>query len=195
MSEAAVPSLHVAWVCTANVCRSVYAETELTRKADLAHLDGVHCASAGVRARPGQAMDPVVRTRLTALGNSLEHAAGSQALTSGLLTTSDITLVMTREHARFAEDLVPSARRRIVLARDLLDLLRTDDYQVRGGASPRRVKRRWEALALQASRGQGHDVADPYRRSEADYEVMFATIDELTERMVALESRARRQPA
>lgn len=173
-------------VCTGNICRSPLAEVLL--RARLEPL-GVRVHSAGTHAMVGhgmteQAQDIAVRS------GAAESAAGEHAaryLVEPMLTESDLVLTMAREHRSHAVQMMPSRLRQTFTAREFARLAATlTDDEVRtvadaAGSDPRarlaaalRVLGDQRGLTLAAA--EDDDVIDPYRRSQATYELSAAQL-------------------
>ncbi|CAB3791766.1 Low molecular weight protein-tyrosine-phosphatase Ptp [Paraburkholderia caffeinitolerans] len=104
-------------VCHANVCRSPAAEQlfrarfrEQIREHSGKHAGAFH--SAGLRARNGDDMDPVMQRLLTERGVEVgEHR--SRRLTSRLVRRADLVLVTERHQVSAVERIEPSARGKV----------------------------------------------------------------------------------
>ena len=97
-------------VCTANVCRSVFASTLLA--AAWSHVP-VEVRSAGVAVHPRLATCPLVGARLAAHGFG-EPRSSSQPVSVDLLAESALVLTMTPKHRAELALLLPEARSRIL---------------------------------------------------------------------------------
>jgi len=115
-------SLHVATICTGNICRSPMAEVAIKHLiADDALLkDVVVVTSAGTaRWHVGSAMDPRARAALDRAGLRLPGSVAAYA-DDAYLERQDLVLVMTREHLHEVKGrLKPTAE--VVLWRNLLE--------------------------------------------------------------------------
>jgi protein-tyrosine phosphatase len=103
--------LHVAVICTGNICRSPMAEVVLNQLVmdDPSLASRVLVSSAGTaRWHVGSPMDPRARAALDRAGF---RGPGTQ----------DLIVVMTREHFSDVRDRLSSGRTKIVLLRDVLD--------------------------------------------------------------------------
>lgn len=141
----------VLFVCTANICRSAYAEAV----ADGMHLAGLEFSSAGTHALTGQKMDPPIAAQLGASSATDSHRA--QQLTHELVSESDIVLTMSSEHRRYILDDWPQLANKVFMigqvAREMAQL-------------PEAVTLHNLTLHLWKHRtaAASDDVADPYRR-------------------------------
>lgn len=100
-------------VCHANVCRSPAAE-QLFRARVREHADSRAGAfhSAGLRAREGVDMDPVMQRLLAERGVAVgEHR--SRRLTSRLVRQADLVLVTERHQVSEVERIEPTARGKV----------------------------------------------------------------------------------
>lgn len=143
----------ILFVCTANICRSAYADVV----AQTVGSKGFAFASAGTHALVGQAIDPPMADQVAAPGETGDHRA--QQLSHELVEKADLILAMGAEHRRYILDEWPSAARKTFIighaAREIssmpegstLDDVTTHLWHHRG-TSPR------------------DEVDDPYRRGQ-----------------------------
>ncbi|WP_233870011.1 low molecular weight protein-tyrosine-phosphatase [Paraburkholderia adhaesiva] len=100
-------------VCHANVCRSPTAEQLFRarlRECAPARKSAFH--SAGLRAREGADMDPVMQRLLAERGVAVgEHRA--RRLTGKLVRNADLVLVTERQQVQAVERMEPSARGKV----------------------------------------------------------------------------------
>ena len=147
-------------VCSANICRSPYAEQVLRRWARLSgEEDTVTLASAGVSALPGQPM-----CREAALHLELDPSRhASRELTPAVLDAADLIVTADRSHRGAAARMLPSCRSRLFTLRQAGKLgmtlaLRIVDGDLPDGAPPfptRADERlRWLVGEFDAARGQ-----------------------------------------
>ena len=152
--------LALLFVCTANICRSAYAEV-LTR-----HLagdrDDLHVSSAGTQGFTDREMDPPIAAELTARG---VDASGfrSRRLTMPMVAAGDLVLTMESRHRQFVLDERPELYRRVLTLGQLSRMLDRDDPgvaapTVSGHALVGSLRDRF--LVAEPS----DDVADPYGR-------------------------------
>lgn len=85
----------VLFVCTANICRSAYADILANRHAPA----GVEFGSAGVRGLVGHPIDPPMAHHLSPGDDIAAHRA--RQLTRALASESDLILAMGAEHRRY----------------------------------------------------------------------------------------------
>jgi protein-tyrosine phosphatase len=100
-------------VCHANVCRSPAAQQMFRAwQRELPGARGVVFHSAGLRAREGADMDPVMQRLLAERGVEVgEHRA--RRLTGPLVRTADLVLVTERRQVPAVERLEPTARGKV----------------------------------------------------------------------------------
>ncbi|HTH58868.1 MAG TPA: low molecular weight phosphotyrosine protein phosphatase [Paraburkholderia sp.] len=100
-------------VCHANVCRSPAAQQMFRAwQRDASATRGVVFHSAGLRAREGADMDPVMQRLLAEQGIDVgEHR--SRRLTTSLVRAADLVLVTERRQVSAVERLEPTARGKV----------------------------------------------------------------------------------
>lgn len=141
----------VLFVCTANICRSAYADVV----ASGAHIDGVEFSSAGTHALVGEGIDPPMATHVGARGDVRAHVA--RQLTRQIVMDADLVLAMGVEHRRYILDEWPALGRKVFLighvAREMGNL--PESVTVESF-----VSHLWNHRSADPSDA----VADPYRR-------------------------------
>lgn len=141
----------VVFVCTANICRSAYADIVARRDAP----EGLHFSSAGTRALVGHAIDPPMAAHVGERGDVEAHHA--RQLTRQIVEEADLILAMAADHRRYILDEWPALGRKVFVighvARILADL--PDEVTLDG-----LVEHLWRHRTLDP----GDEVADPYRR-------------------------------
>ncbi|MCC2594322.1 sugar nucleotide-binding protein [Tessaracoccus sp. OS52] len=154
----------VLFVCTANICRSAYADVVARRAAP----PGVEFSSAGTRALVGDAIDPPMGDLVGDRGDVSAHRA--RQLTRELVTDADLILAMASDHRRYILDEWPTLGRKAFVigsvARamaDLPDSVTLDNL----------VEHLWRTRTSDAA----DDVADPYRRGPEAAATAASTID------------------
>jgi protein-tyrosine phosphatase len=166
-------------LCTANVCRSVMAESLLS--GHLAALGAaVPVSSAGMLGAGEPPPAEVVSAMATRGGDVTRHR--SQVATAGGVAQADLVLGMTREHLRHAAVLCAAAWPRTFTLREL----------VRRGrqVGPRAAGEPLAEWLARAGSGRNHldllgsdatdDLADPIGGPPQAYEATAALIDQLT---------------
>ncbi|MHB8334479.1 MAG: low molecular weight protein-tyrosine-phosphatase [Acidimicrobiales bacterium] len=148
--------LHVAVICTGNICRSPMGEVALKHllgaSSDLSAR--IRVTSAGTaRWHEGSSMDPRARRALDRAG-FVEHGSRAAYADSTYLDRQDLVLVMTREH------------RADVLAR--LTNPCTEVVMVRNLLQP----------------GLDLDVADPYYGTDDDFDACLTVLTEAGRRLL-----------
>ena len=173
-SETEGDRLRVLSVCVGNICRSPVSEFLLNHEFG----DRIESTSAGTHALVGDPVYPPMAARLDALG--VAHVGGARQITATMLRESDLVLTMTRQLRSRVVELAPAALRRTFTLAEFAAIV---------SAAPRPVERpagRTELIPLiaaaaaqrsaVASRGADLDIADPYRRDDADYALAFDQI-------------------
>lgn len=152
--------LRVLFVCTANICRSAYAEA-LARHA-LGDDGSVEFTSAGVHGLVDHPIDDDMAAELAARG--VEDIAGfrSRRLTMAMVDEADLVLTAESRHRQFIIDDRPAAFRRVFT-------LGQFERAVTGLPAELRGRELIAAAGRQLHpANQADDVPDPYRRgSEA----------------------------
>lgn len=88
----------VMFVCTANICRSAYADIV----ANASGVAGVQFTSAGIRALVGQPIEELMGQQVRGRGSLSDHRA--RQLTRPLMEEADLVLAMTSRHRRWILD-------------------------------------------------------------------------------------------
>ncbi|MCT2008030.1 low molecular weight phosphatase family protein [Micrococcus lylae] len=99
----------VLFVCTANICRSAYADVTSRARG----IQGVEFGSAGTRALVEHPMDPPMAAEVHAAGDPSQHVA--RQLTRSLLEEADLVLTMGPDHRRWILDAWPQHGRKVLL--------------------------------------------------------------------------------
>ncbi len=145
--------LRVLFVCTANICRSAFAEVYASSRGST----GLEFRSAGTWGHPGEAMDPPMARRLEERG-IVPTTFRSHAVTADDLAWADVVLTMEESHREFLLDDHPAALTKVFTLGHFVD--RAAQSDLRGHELLADVARR---------RGSGHpdqDVRDPYGRGD-----------------------------
>ncbi|MBM4591398.1 MULTISPECIES: hypothetical protein [Micrococcus] len=141
----------VLFVCTANICRSAYADVTSRARG----IQGVEFGSAGTRALVEHPIDPPMAAEVHAAGDPSQHVA--RQLTRGLLEEADLVLTMGPDHRRWILDAWPQHGRKVLLlgqaARIMSDL--PADLEL-----DRLVALLWARRSADPS----DEVQDPYKR-------------------------------
>ena len=154
----------VMFVCTANICRSAYADVA----ARAAGLSGVEFMSAGTQALVGREIDPPMAARLESPSAADAHRA--QQLTRNLLEDADLVLAMASDHRRYILDTWPMLGRKVfVIGHVARELARVPEGLTLDGLTDHLWRNRTSSPA--------DDVADPYARGEAAAQLAADTID------------------
>ena len=141
----------VLFVCTANICRSAYADVTSRARG----TRGVEFGSAGTRALVEHPIDPPMAAEVHGAGDPSQHVA--RQLTRGLLEEADLVLTMGPDHRRWILDAWPQHGRKVLLlgqaARIMSEL--PADLQL-----SRLVAHLWARRSADPS----DEVQDPYKR-------------------------------
>ena len=170
--------LRVLVVCTGNVGRSPAAAVRLAGA--LGPDSGVEIASAGLRARVGEPLDPHMAT---VLGVPLPGFAARQ-VTAELVAAADLVVGMTRAHRAALVTLAPAAVRRTTTLVELAELAVLADgaglLPADGSPAARLAGVLAAAPRLRGRRSAGphEDVVDPYGRPVAEHRRAMAQIDQ-----------------
>ena len=161
----------ILFVCTANICRSAYAEAVARHRASA----WVEFASAGTHALSGRTMDPPIAALLSPESEPHRHRA--RQIVGDHVSRADLILVMARDHRRFILDEWPRhARKTFVIghvARELSELPH--------GVGLDRVT---EHLWSRRSADPADEVPDPYGKGLSAAADAARTIDGFVETIV-----------
>lgn len=167
-ASAADPAFRILFVCTGNICRSVFAQRlgdEWLQETLGAEADAFELESAGTRAVIGSEMHPDSALVLRGYGVEAGDFRARQ-LTAEQLARADLVLTMTKAHRKHVLGLAPRAMARTFTLREaaeLLDLL-GDEAAEPGADFVNRARNLVTALADARSRrrnGGDDDVPDP----------------------------------
>lgn len=161
-------------MCVGNICRSPVSEFLIRQE-----LGGpVESTSAGTHALTGDPVYPPMASRLDELG--VPHDGGARQVHEDLLRQSDLILTMTRELRSRVVELVPAAVRRTFTLAEFAAIVDAAPRPAQPPSGRAELIPLIAAAAAQrsavAGRGADLDIADPYRRQDADYEVAFEQI-------------------
>ena len=151
-------SIHVATICTGNICRSPMAEVLLRHLVaeDALLKDHVNVTSAGTANwHVGSPMDPRARAALDRAGYRAAGSLGTFADTA-YLDRQDLVVVMTREHRDDVQLRLTNAATEVVLWRNLIEAERD------------------------------LDVADPYYGDDAEFDECLAILSAGGERLTSV---------
>lgn len=153
--------LRVLFVCTANICRSAYAE----RRARFLHetitggAEAVEFHSAGVHGFDHKHMDRPMAVELQQRGGD-PHGFRSRPLSASDITSADLIVTAETAHRTFILDDFPQVVSRLFTMGQLSQSLTRVDPALRG---------RDLLQALRSQRGPAGvelDVVDPYRKGQ-----------------------------
>ncbi|MEM9203128.1 MAG: hypothetical protein AAGC53_15835, partial [Actinomycetota bacterium] len=163
-------TLHVLFVCTANVCRSPLAAGLMAHHARDSGAK-IRVASASID-QETRAMHPTTLKLLADRGISLDRTE-SQPLTAGLIDGADLVLTMTRDHANAVVGRFPTAREWTFVLGHFTALISELDRHETVGAWLRAA---YEASAFGRLDDQW-DIVDPNGRSNRVYQQVDAELD------------------
>lgn len=141
----------VLFVCTANICRSAYADVV----ASAARVPGLEFSSAGTHGWNGQGIDPPMAAQLPAGVDASGHRG--RQLTRELVEQADLVVAMASQHRAFIQDEWPGLARKAFVIGQVARELAT----LPAGATRRQVV---EHLWQHRSQESSDSVTDPYRR-------------------------------
>lgn len=165
-----VDPYRVLFVCTANICRSAYAEVAARTRTSSA----IEFGSAGIYALVGQPMDAPIAAYVTGGGG---EGIRARQLTRQHLSQADLVLAMAPEHRRFIIDEWPGlSSKTFVIGHVARELARLPDHVT----LERLVQHLWSHRTAEPDDG----VPDPYSLGEAAAEQAARRIDGLLEMIV-----------
>lgn len=166
-SAARTEPIRVLFVCTANICRSAFAEVVARHLAGFEA--GVEFSSAGTYGLPAHPMNPDIAVYMPR-GASSEGFA-SRRVNSRLVSDAELILTMEASHRTFLIEEYPAAFRRILTLGQFAEAASQSD-------------RTGRALIADLSTSRPptrpfQDVPDPYRRGPAANERAAALLSQL----------------
>lgn len=154
----------VLFVCTANICRSAYANV----MADAAAIPGVEFKSAGTHGLVGESIDPPLATIAVRNGATPTHEA--QQLTKTLVDEADLILTMGNEHRRYILDVWPQAARKAFVIGQAVRHLKEAPAEITFDLVQ-------DHLWKNRSTAPDDEVADPYRLGPEAAEACTTQLD------------------
>lgn len=174
------------FVCTGNICRSPFADVVLRARVEALN---VHVESAGTHAVIQSGMTRQARDLAVAHGARTADADAHRARILGepALNQASVILTMTREQRTHAVELTPNRLHRTFTIRELARLTSmVSSEEIRsiandaGADEGARLDAVLTAVSAQRGRvaapGDDDDVIDPYRGSDAVYELSISQI-------------------
>jgi len=185
-------TVHLLFVCAANVCRSPVAERLALAWAHETlgpGAGGLSIASAGVQARAGEPMDRYSAAALLRLGGD-PAGATARPLTPEMAGRADLVLTMTRQQRSRVLELAPRGLRHtftLLEAAELLDLVDLSGLERLG--PPERVRE----LAVRLDRARAHhrdaeseDIEDPIGRRASVHQRVARTVADAVYPLIAV---------
>lgn len=176
-------------VCTGNIARSPLAAQLLVARLG-SPKSAIVVGSAGTGALVGEPMtEEAAELSRRYGGNPVHHRA--RQVTAALVEGADLVLTATRAHRSEVVSLAPRASRYAFTLRQFARLIESVDPQSGKGATPAGLR---EAVAAAASqRGfvaplrdpDDDDLMDPFRQSQAIYDLVGGQIDDAVRRVSA----------
>ena len=155
------------FVCTANICRSAYAETVARHL--LGDREDLVFASAGTHGLTAQPINPDIAVYLP---DGAEPAGfASRRVTRELVENADLVLTAEASHRTFLIEEFPRAFRKVLTLGQFAEAARGSE--LRGRELIAAVGRQQPPMRPE------HDVRDPYRRGRAANAEAAARINEL----------------
>ena len=191
-----VPIQHELFVCTANICRSAYAEVLTAQLLGRLPATGLVVTSAGTHGAHGNPMDPAMVVEAERRG---VDPAGfvSRPLTRTVIDEADLVLTAEASHRTFVLQERPVAVSRTFSLGQFASALADVPAEAEGKDLLRAVRR------ARATARPDEDVADPYRRgpeaAAAAAEHLDGLLDQILPRLlragVPSEGRRGRRPS
>jgi protein-tyrosine-phosphatase len=163
----------ILYVCTANICRSAYAEV----RTKALGLDGIEAASAGTHGWVDHPMEEHMAAEAVRRGAD-PSAFRSRRLTRAIVDDADVVLTTTAAHRTFVLEERPVAVKRTFSLGQLAAALGDVPADVTGGELLQAARR------ARATAVADDDVADPYGRGPAAAVTASRHIDLLLERVL-----------
>lgn len=141
------------FVCTANICRSAFADVRLNARG----LPGLDISSAGTHALVGQQMDPPMAAHLTNPEDGQRHRA--RQLTRAIVDDADLIVAMSERHRDFIlEEWPHAAKKTFLIGHVARELDRLPATATRDDIAPHL----WAHRKLRPD----DSIRDPYRRGD-----------------------------
>lgn len=164
--------LVVTFVCTANICRSAYAQVRA--RTMLGEGSGVRIQSAGTYGHTGEGIDNDMGALASARGSDPSSFVASR-VTRDTINESDLVLTAETTHRSFVLEEWPAAFRKVFTFSQFAEAIADADPSLSG-----RELIAWAQTRRTPARPAGN-IADPYRRGPELSEVCADQIDGLLE--------------
>lgn len=166
MADSETP-LHVLFVCTANICRSPYAQL----RTEQAVGDAISVASAGLRGFDGNPMDDEMAAQLRMRGGNPSGFL-SRPLSGRSFVGVDLVLTLESDHRRVIVETWPSTAPRVFAWKQFVDAI-----DLAPGESGIGLVHKAARIAGPARRA--HDIPDPFGRGTPAAAVCAIQLDRL----------------
>lgn len=151
-------TLSVLFVCTANICRSAFAQLlAQSLTADLVGNDAITYGSAGTRGWVDQPVDECMAAELNERGVATQPFR-SRWLTMRMVDEAEVVLTAEAAHRSFILEERPSALGRVFSLGQFCEAIETAGENKTGRDLLAAVRR------FRGASGPEHDIVDPYRR-------------------------------
>lgn len=178
----------LAFICTANICRSAYAhygfQSLLSSSGSLIRSP-ISVDSAGLNGLVGYSMDQPMRNHYEQKYQLDAGAHQAKQLTEDFVAAQDLLLVMTEDHRKQLLRYHPSAFHKTFLLTEFIHI--AEQLPPGNGSSPEQLRELIDkSHHARSLAGNLVDVDDPYRRSEETYQRVCSEIDRYLNQLVRL---------
>lgn len=165
----------IAFVCTGNLCRSVFAQCYAEDKVS---PDAAQFISAGLHAREGTPMDPQMAQRLVRLGIDPGHRFSSQ-VEDPFIDQADLVLTMEASQRSKIIEIWPKAIRKTYGLGQFVSILESMPAKA---SALEAIK---AAFAVRRPATPEQDIADPFQRGEKSYDRAATEVAAMVDRLLA----------
>lgn len=166
--------VRILFVCTANICRSAYADV---RARSLLGDRRAQISSAGTWGFDAAPMDDQMAAQATARGMD-PSLFRSQRVTAAMVNESDVVLAMAAEHRTFLLEDWPGALAKTFTITQFSEAIAQVDPGLRG------VDLVKAARAVRNAPHRAGDIADPYRKGASAAAACAQQLDDLLTQIV-----------